>query len=89
MPQDFAEALRLWQLAAEQGHAKAKGNLGFMYDEGRGVPQSNVLAHMWNNLAAADGLEGAAANRELVAELMTPEQIAEAQRLAREWDAAH
>jgi TPR repeat protein len=57
-----------------------------MYANGHGVPQDYVLAHMWFNLAAATGMvETAAADRDMVAAKMTPAQIAEAQKLAREW----
>jgi len=52
-----------------------------------------VQAHMWFNLAAlrstGEERESAVEARNLVADRMTPIQIAEAQRLAREWDAAH
>jgi uncharacterized protein len=44
-----------------------------------------VQAHMWFNLVAMAGDQGAATNRDNVAALMTPAQIAEAQKLAREW----
>jgi len=40
---------------------------------------------MWLNLAAAQGNENAVNGRDLLEELMTPAQIAGAQRLAREW----
>ena len=60
-----------------------------MYSSGEGVPQDYTLAHMWFNLAGASGLEEAHGTRDTVAKLMTPAQIAEAQRLAREWTAAH
>jgi hypothetical protein len=56
-----------------------------MYDNGLGVPQDYVIAHMWFNLAAAGGEIGAPKARAGVAEKMTPAQIAEAQELAREW----
>ena len=82
---DYATALRLIRPLAEQGDASAQYNLGVFYDNGLGVPQDHVRALMWFNLAAAQGKEGAAAFRDLVARLMTPEQIAEAQRLASEW----
>ena len=51
----------------------------------RGVPPDIVLAHMWWNLAAAQGNETAKKNRDKAASQMTPDQLAEAQRLAREW----
>jgi hypothetical protein len=64
-----------------------------MYARGLGVPQSYVQAHMWHNLVASRATgemrERAVRNRDRVAGLMNPTQIAEAQRLAREWDAAH
>lgn len=73
------------------GLAAAQVNLGLMYANGRGVPQDYVQAHLWLNLAAAGSPEkaetrkGAAENRDIVAAKMAPQQIAEAQRLAREW----
>ena len=88
-PQDFAEAAKWYRLAADQGNAKAQFNLGFMYDNGYGVPQDYVQAHMWWNLAASQGNEAARDNRDIAANKMTPSQIEEAQRLAREWIAAH
>ena len=56
-----------------------------MYAKGRAVPQDYVLAHMWWNLAAAQGDKDAAKNRDIIGKRMTRTQIAEAQRLAREW----
>ena len=87
---DYATALRELRVLAEQGHASAQYNLGFMYDNGQGVPQDYVAAHMWYNLSAAGSPPGedrdrAVENRDIVAKRMTPAQIAEAQRLAREW----
>jgi hypothetical protein len=40
---------------------------------------------MWANLAGASGSEDAKAFREAISKGMTPEQIAEAQKLSREW----
>ncbi len=61
-----------------------------MYGEGQGVPQDYVQAHMWYNLAASKHPLGEVRNkavktRDILAEKMTPAQIAEAQKLAREW----
>jgi TPR repeat protein len=50
-----------------------------------GVPLNVVLAHMWFNLAAAQGSADAANFRDEIAADMSPEQVAEAQRLAKEW----
>ena len=84
--QTDVEALKA---TAEQGDASAQFNLGIMYSNGRGVPQDYLQAHMWVNLEASTSQgetnETYAKARKLIAENMTPAQIAEAQRLAREW----
>ena len=55
------------------------------------MPQDYVQAHMWLNLAAAhdDEVKLATVARDDVAAKMTPAQIAEAQRMAREWVQSH
>ena len=89
VPQDYAEAIRWYRRAADQGQAGAQFNLGLMYRDGQGVPQDYVPAHKWFNLAAARATgndnEKFAKARDAVAAKMTADQIAEAQRLAREW----
>ena len=93
VPQDYVEAVRWYRLAADQEVAGAQFSLGFMYATGQGVPQDDVQAHMWFNLAASrltsEQREIAVQGRDVVADRMTPEDRSEAQRLAREWDAAH
>jgi uncharacterized protein len=99
-PVDHREAVKWARLAAEQDcekkfrvHAicaQAQAILGVAYLYGLGVPQDYVLAHMWANLAAAAIPAGgeqkmAATARDEAASRMRPEQIGEAQRLAREW----
>jgi hypothetical protein len=85
VPLDHKEAAKWYRLAAEQGDAVAQFSLGLMYVRGEGVPQDYVQAHMWLNLAAAAGDAGSIKERDITARKMTPDQIAEAQRLAREW----
>jgi hypothetical protein len=41
---DYATALRLWRPLADQGDASAQNNLGFMYENGHGVPQDYAEA---------------------------------------------
>jgi TPR repeat protein len=84
-PQSAQMALFWFSQAAEHGDVLACAKLGWMYAEGRGVLQDFIQAHMWYNLAAAQGEPGAAEARDALAKQMTPAQIAEAQRLAREW----
>jgi TPR repeat protein len=82
--QDYTEAVKWYRLAAAQGHARAQSNLGAMYGNGEGVPQDAVKAHMWMNLAAAKGNANGSRNRDIVAKRITPQQIAEAQKMARD-----
>ena len=58
--------------------------MGGIYGNGQGVLQDNVRAYMWWNIAASSGDEMGVKNRGIVAKQMTPAQIAEAQKLARE-----
>jgi TPR repeat protein len=89
VPQDYTQARKWWLKAAEQGDAGVQASLGFLYSLGKGVPQDYVQAHMWYNLAAAKNVNWAIKFRGALARGMTSEQIAEAQRLAREWLAQH
>ena len=59
--------------------------MGNRYNNGNGVAKDDVIAYMWYNLAAASGHEKAKRNRDILAKEMTRDQIAEAQRLSREW----
>ncbi len=86
--QDYEEAVRWYRLAAEQEDAPAQYNLGVMYDNGEGVTQDIIQAYLWFDLAASSRdatREMAVKNRDLAVEKMTPDQIFEAQRLARKW----
>ena len=89
VPEDDAEAVHWYQLAAEHGDALAQTNLGFMYASGDGVPKDLVFAHMWFGLSAAQGNKNAQSNNEKIEQVMTRAQIAEGQRLTREWLEAH
>jgi len=51
----------------------------------QGVAQDTLQTQMWWNLAAAQGSETAGKYRNAAAAKMTPDQLAEAQRLARDW----
>ena len=95
VPQDYGEALWWWRLAAEQGLTMAMTDIGLMYSLGRGVLQDDIQAYMWWDLAvlrfpmATGEREAAVTGRDSVAQRLSPAQVAEAQRLASEWDAAH
>jgi len=85
LPQDYQEALHWCHLAADQGQGRAMYNLGLHYQKAQGVPRDLLQAHKWYNLASAAGYEDGAKMRDRIAKEMTQDQIAEAQRLAREW----
>ncbi len=87
--QDYVEAAKWYRMAAEQGNSYAQYYFGLMCVQGRGVPQDYVQAHIWFNLATLHGDGSAAYNRDYVSRLMTRDQTAEAERLAREWPEQH
>ena len=59
---DYATALREWRPLAEQGSALAQFNLGFMYDQGEGIPKDDKEAVKWYRLAAEQGNAAAQGN---------------------------
>jgi TPR repeat protein len=91
VPQDYEEAAKWLRRAADQGVTTAQLMLGGMYGMGQGVPTDIISAHMWLNLAGAtqsaarELIQNAQEMRDMIARRMTPAQIAEAQKLAREW----
>ncbi|MDA1155441.1 MAG: sel1 repeat family protein, partial [Proteobacteria bacterium] len=68
---------------AEQGNAQAQVDLGMMYNFGQGVAWDPVKAHMWYNIAAANGISAAPSFRDVLEKSMLKRDISEAQRRAR------
>jgi uncharacterized protein len=89
VPKDDAEAAKWYRKAADEGYPNAQLNLGLLYLDGPGEPQDYVQAYMWLNLSAlrlsGSDRELAFSKRTTVMAKITPDQIAEAQRMAREW----
>ena len=79
------DALTQFETDAKKGRPDALYNLGLAYSTGQGVSVDYVAAHKWFNLAAMKGSEIAKSWRAQISSEMTSNQIAEAQRLAREW----
>ena len=52
---DYTSAFREFRALAEQGHAGAQFSLGFMYDNGEGVPEDDRQAAFWYRKAAEQG----------------------------------
>ena len=80
---DFATAMRIMRPLADQGHVTAQNVVGLMYYFNYGGDY--VSAYMWFNLAGAQGNAFAEMFLTDTANKMTPDQIAKAQKLAREW----
>jgi TPR repeat protein len=88
VPHDHAIAYKWWSLAAERGFGRSQVNLAELYLEGEGVPQDYVEAYKWARLAAVLGDVEAPKVLDHLARVMTTEQIAEGDRLARAWQPA-
>lgn len=89
VPQNYPEALKWYRKAAEQGYVNAQHDVGVMYQQGIGVSQDYVQAYFWLNLSAAaergKPQEETLKLLDAVSEKMTPRQLEEARRLAKEW----
>jgi TPR repeat protein len=85
VPQDYEEAAKWFRRAADQGQDVAQHSLGEMYAIGQGMQLDFVQAHMWFNLAAAQGYKEAEEARWTIERQMTPAQVLQAQKMAREW----
>jgi TPR repeat protein len=85
--QDYVEAVKRFRMGADQGNAAAQHNLASCYFNGYGLIKDYVQAYKWGDLALAQGYE---LTREVMPNLeglMTPQQIAEGQQLARDFKA--
>jgi TPR repeat protein len=82
---DHAEAAKWYRKAAEQNFAAAQYMLSVCYATGTGVAKGNGEAYKWRLLAARQGDEDAKKNMTVLESNLTPEQIAEGQKLARDF----
>ena len=87
---DHAAAASWFQRASEQGNALAQVRLAGLYAEGLGVPRDDVQAYKWFAIAAERGADAyarsnAAHGRDATARKLTAAQVAQADRVAREW----
>ncbi|MBN1637086.1 MAG: sel1 repeat family protein [Deltaproteobacteria bacterium] len=85
LDKDYIMAARYYLKAAQQRNASAQHNLGRLYVFGQGVPRNFVIGYMWLSLAAQSGDNKALALMDKLKEVMTPQQINEARKLAQEW----
>jgi TPR repeat protein len=87
LPQSDAEMVKWHTRSANQGFHKALNAMGEMHAWGYGVKIDYVRSYMWYTLAIRAGDKDQAHARDYVAGKMTPEQIAEAERLVLDWRA--
>jgi len=80
VPQDQLEAIKWFMLAADQGNTKAQISLGAMYKS-----KDYVRAYKWYSIAEANGDDSAVKDKDIIEKEMTLAQIAEAQKLVKEW----
>jgi TPR repeat protein len=88
VPKSIPEGIKWTLRAAMQGFAQAQNTLGLCYTKGTGVPKDYVQAYMWFNLATATGdqrADDARINLASAERFLTPDKVAEAQRLAGEF----
>lgn len=82
---DYGEAVRWYRQAAEQGETGSRRDLGLHYLRGEGVLQDYIQARLWLGLAAAKGDTQAAKAHSRLEKKMTPNQIAETERLEQKY----
>jgi len=87
VPKDIVKSTKWFRKAALQGDSWAQHYLGLRYKNGHGVPKDPVRAYKWLTLAANQEKEGAADERNKVANKMTSAQIEKAKKIST-WVAA-
>jgi TPR repeat protein len=89
LKRDYAEAANWYRKSAEQGNIYAQASLGILYHSGKGLPHDDLQSEVWLTVSAAhapkDVYDTIAEMRDSVAHHLTPQQIAEAQKLASNW----
>lgn len=89
LKKDYAEAANWYRKSAEQGNVYAQASLGILYHAGKGLPHNDVQAEMWFTISAAhsppNDRDTIAEMRDSVAAHLSPEQLAQARRLAQDW----
>jgi len=92
IPRDMEQAASWYRKAADQGDATAQGTLGVLYSMGQGVPHNDVEAYFWLDLAASvkgPNQDKYAANRQMIGERITADELSDVQDRVAAWKAAH
>ncbi len=86
VPKDKSEALRWYRLAADKGFAPAQHSLGkLLAGGGQGVASDKSQGYMWLVLSAGQGDEEAARQSEILSKQLTPAEVTNAKKLAKQW----
>lgn len=80
-----SEIAEAHEAVRKQGDSDNLYKLGLIYSTGQGGAVDLIQAHMWFNLAAARGSDAAKDCRRELADMMSKDEISQAQRAAREW----
>jgi len=85
VPKNYQQAVNWYRKAADQNDPVAQLHLASCYYYGKGVPKNYIECYKWVLLSAAQGNQVARKNTSIVEKKMSPNQIAEGQRLARDF----
>ena len=85
IPENDAEAVKWYLLAAEQGNSIAQNNLGAMYFAGEGIEENQVEAYKWFFISGELGNDDGRGNSEFAGESMMSGEILKAKMLGRQW----
>ena len=91
-PRDMEQAAAWYSKAANQGDVTAQGTLGVLYSMGQGVPHDDAEAYFWFDIAASvkgPDQEKYAANRQMIGERITADELADVEDRVAAWKAAH
>ena len=80
---DYATTLMYLRPLAEQGHKRAQGTLGWMYEAGKGVRRDNIMAFVWYDVAVANGHKKAHRNRNSAESKLDEDELKKAQALSK------
>jgi len=89
---DMEQAAAWYLKAANQGDVSAQGTLAVLYSMGQGVPRDDVEAYFWFDIAASvkgPNQEKYIANRQMIGERITADELADVQDRVTAWKAAH
>lgn len=74
---------------AENGDVSSQYILGNIYQNGHGVPTSDVVALMWYTVSAQNGVKDAVKDKKFTEKYMALDQVRLAHRMADIWIARH